>query len=250
MYAIGKDAGSVNRASGYPGIYPFGKGSGMSKTPSSIRKAGSIAAVGLVVRTASQMMSLVLLLMAGRFLTIELFGVFALAVILLNLSQVLLYSGVYNFILKEPGIEEYLGTALTLQILLAVVFAGAICGLGVLVLTFSGTPLLGQLILATAPLPMIGLVAGWQEAMALREHRVRFYYACLFAAEFAGFLTGVALLIGGFGVWALIVSRYVAGIALAVGLTLVSGKCPVPASACRRRARSRATASAFTGDRR
>ncbi len=200
----------------------------MSKTASSIRKAGSIAAVGLVVRTASQVMSLVLLLLAGRFLTIELFGVFALAVILLNLSQVLLYSGIYNFILKEPGIDEFLGTAMTLQMLMALVFAAAIGGLGALVLTFSQAELLGQLILATAPLPLIGFVACWQEAMALREHRVRLYYACLFLAEFAGFVTGIALLIGGFGVWALIVSRYVAGVALSVGLTFISGKMPRP----------------------
>lgn len=192
------------------------------------RRAGSMAALGLAARTASQVMTFVLLLLAGRFLTIELFGVFALAVILLNLGQTLLYTGIYNFVLKEPDVEDSIGTAFTMQCVMALLFGGIILGAYFLVREFTSQPVLAELVLATAPLPIIGLIGCWQESVALRVGKVRFYYLSTLTSEVAGFVTGAALLVMGYGVWALIISRYVAAVAFSLMISIAGGGLPRP----------------------
>ena len=82
----------------------------MNQSAQNVRRAGSLAAYGVVARIIAQAMALVLLVLAGRFLTLEMFGIFALSVILINFSQMLMYSGVYNFVLKEPDFDDVVGT--------------------------------------------------------------------------------------------------------------------------------------------
>lgn len=201
----------------------------MSWETKAVKRAGSMAALGVVARTASQAMSLVILLLAGRFLTIELFGIFALAVILVNLSQAIMFAGVYHFILKEPDIEETIPTAFTLHSALSLGFAVLILlASGLLGLLAPDQTLLVPLLASTAGLPVISLIGCWQEAIALRAHKVRFYYMTLLLSEFLGFVVGVSMLVSGFGVWSLIASRYVAFAVMAICMWLASGPLPKP----------------------
>lgn len=200
----------------------------MGQTRRATRRAGSLALLGLGVRTGSQVMSLVLLLLAGRFLTIEMFGVFALAVILLNLAQQILYAGVYNFILKHAAVEPMLATAFTLQWLIAGGFSAVMLAAGGLAFGLVPGSQLGPLILATAPLPLVNVVACWQEAMVLRGGKVAPYYLSLLVTEVTAFLVGAGLLLAGAGVWSLLLSRYAGGVLLALSLSLVAPRLPKP----------------------
>lgn len=195
---------------------------------SGAQRAGGLAALGTGVRIASQVMSLALLLVAGRVLSVEAFGLFALAVILINLAQHLLYSGVYAFILRQPDLEPYRGTALTLQWIIALAFALLILSVVGLIWLIAPQSPLATLVLATAPLPLIGVAGCWQEAHVLRAGRVAPYYASLLVSEVIGFVLGLYLLQAGFGVWSLIFSRYATGVMFALGLSLFAPKWPKP----------------------
>jgi len=146
----------------------------MNEPKSAVRRAGSMVGLGMVARIASQVMTLVLLLLAGRFLTIELFGIFALAVILSNLSQTIMFSGVYAYILKEPDIRPTVPTAFTLHCSVAMAFAALILAAAGILALVPGQMLLAQLLAATVGLPLISMIGCWQEAMALRRHKLRF----------------------------------------------------------------------------
>jgi PST family polysaccharide transporter len=195
---------------------------------SGARRAGGLAALGMGVRIVSQLMSLALLLVAGRVLSVEAFGLFALAVILINLAQQLLYSGVYAFILRQPDLAPYRGTALTLQGAIALTFSLLITGVAALIWLIAPQSALGTLMLATAPLPLIGVMGCWQEANVLRAGKVAPYYASLLVSEVSGFALGLFLLQSEAGVWSLIFSRYATGVLFAVGLSLFAPKLPRP----------------------
>jgi len=184
--------------------------------------------LGMVARIVSQVMTLVLLLLAGRFLTIELFGVFALAVILLNFSQTIMFTGVYAYLLKEPDIRPTLPTAFTVHSALAVFFFLAILLVGFGISFIPGQMLLAQLVAATCAIPLISLLSCWLEALALRRHKVRYYYLSLLTSEVLGFALGVWMLLNDYGVWSLVASRYVTYTVIAAMLFLAERSLPRP----------------------
>lgn len=192
------------------------------------RQVGLLAVMGVVARLCAQMMLLVLLLLAGRFLTVELFGIFVLSSILMNFGVIQMYSGIYHFVLREPAFEEMKGTAFTLQMAFSLAFAAFIlaCSLGVYLLGWGD--LLAQLMAFTAGMPVLALIASWQEAVLLRKGDVKFYYASLICSEIAGFTVSVLMLVNGLGVWALIVNRYVASGLMAAALLWKCGLLPKP----------------------
>ena len=189
--------------------------------------------VGMGVRVVSQSMTLVLLLVAGRFLTADLFGVFVLSSIVMNFAIIQLYTGVYHYVLKEPDFEEGKRTAFSLQLLIAFLYAGAIGGAAYLVWITGSGELLAQLIAATALVPIIMIVSSWQEAVLLRNGHVKVYYGALFLSEVGGFCLALGMLFAGFGVWALVANRYFSAIAVAILLTFRAGPCHGLASGAR-----------------
>lgn len=193
------------------------------------RQVGVLAIIGIAVRIVSQTMTLVLLLLAGRFLTVELFGVFVLASILMNFAVMQMYSGIYHYVLREPAFETTRGTTFTLQMLFSAGFAAIILAASGLVYALGWGSLLGLLIAATAGMPILAMIGSWQEAVLLREGDVKFYYGSLIVSEMTGFLVGVLMLANGFGVWSLIVTRYIAASIVAIALSCKSGALPRPA---------------------
>lgn len=196
--------------------------------PNARRQVGVLAVIGMAARMTSQAMTLILLLLAGHFLTVELFGVFVLASILMNFSVMQMYSGIYHYVLKEPGFESRRETAFGLQILFSLGFALLILATSGLVHVFGWGDLLAVLIAATALMPVLAMLASWQEAVLLRRGEVKIYYAAAFGSEVSGFLLGVFLLLQGAGVWALIVNRYCAFILMGAALSLRVRTLPRP----------------------
>lgn len=182
----------------------------------------------MIARVGSQSMTLILLLLAGRFLTVELFGVFVLASILMNFATLQMYSGIYQYVMREPTFHQTKGTALSLQILVAIGFVILTLLVSGLALLAGWGELLAALIAATAPITILSMIASWQEANILRDGDVKYYYAALLLSEFTGFVVGVVMLINDFGVWSLIASRYVAGLLMMWLFSYRAGKLPRP----------------------
>ena len=192
-------------------------------TTNAQRQVGVLAVIGMAARVASQSMTLALLLLAGRFLSVELFGIFVLSSILMNFAVMQMYSGIYHYVLREPGFEESRGTALSLQLLYGVAFSLIILLVSGLVYIANWGDLLAVLIAATSAMPMLAVIGSWQEANVLRNGDVKFYYAALVSSEILGFLIGIWMLVTGFEIWSLIASRYCTAIIVAALLTLKSG---------------------------
>ena len=118
-----------------------------------VSKAGSTVLLATSARIISQLTSLTILIVAGRFLNPELFGVFVLATILMNISAAVQYSGIYNYILREGGLRDHIRTAFTLHVLVGASFILGIVTLSASVYLSGGSALLALLILSTAPIP-------------------------------------------------------------------------------------------------
>ncbi len=182
--------------------------------------------VGMGVRITSQSMTLALLLVAGRFLDAELFGVFVLASIVMNFAIVQMYTGVYHYVLKQPDFEASEGTAFSLQLMTGAFYGVVILAAAGIAWAVGGDGLLVQLMAATALVPLIITVSSWQEAILLRRGEVKYYYGALLLAEVAGFCVALTMLMNGAGVWSLIVNRYCSAVGISLLLSFRSGRLP------------------------
>ena len=129
-----------------------------------VGKAGSTVVLATGARIVSQLITLSVLVLAGRFLSPELFGVFVLATIFLNIASSLQYSGIYNYILREGGLRTHIRSAFTLHALFGLLFSIGIVVLAGLIHVFGGSRLLVLLILTTAPIPLGLIFTSWFEA--------------------------------------------------------------------------------------
>lgn len=192
------------------------------------RQVGLLAVIGVSARVGAQSMALILLVAAGRFLTVEIFGIFVLASILMTFAQTQLYTGIYHYVLREPGFEQTKQSAFSLQIIFSIALS-LLIALGALISHIAGWgDLLSMLILSTAFVPILGMIGSWHEAIVLRNGNVSHYYASLFTSEFIGFCLGMYMLVTDQGVWALIANRYAAAFIFPLVLRLKSSALPRP----------------------
>ena len=198
----------------------------MTKPANAVRKVGGMIGLAMAVRIISQGLGLLLVLVAGRLLSIEEFGLFALSMIALNLSTATLYSGVYDFVLKEPDFHAHRSTAFTMHMAICLFFSGLILVLAAITHFAFGATELALYIASTAAIPILLMLACWHEAVLLRKGDVTGYYWIMLACEVLGFAAAVSLLFAGFGVWALILGRYVGSLGMAVLLSIVGVSLP------------------------
>lgn len=182
-----------------------------------------------MARVSSQAMAIVLLIIAGRFLSVDEFGVYVLASIMIILPLTLLYTGVYHYILREPRFEQTKGSAFSLQLVFALALSVFVLLIAWLTLTMGWGRFLAILIASTTLLPILGAFGSWHEGIVLRRGKVAYYYGCLFFSEFVGFIIGVYTLYIGFGVWSLIIGKFVTAIVFPLALAFKSERMPKPA---------------------
>ena len=195
-------------------------------TSNARRQVGVLAVLGIGSRVASQSMTLILLLLAGRFLSVEIFGMFVLGSILMNLADMQMYSGIYHYVMKEPEFKSSRNSAFSLQVLYGLVFSILIFLAAWITHLANWGDFLALLIASTAMMPLVAMIASWQEAKVLRDGDVKYYYTCLLISEICGFVVGVAMLLYGYGVWSLIANKYIAALIVSVALTLKAGLPP------------------------
>jgi O-antigen/teichoic acid export membrane protein len=171
--------------------------------------AGIVAAItGLSVRAANQVVIFGVTLVAAHFLTPADFGIFAIASAAIALIRTLMYTGAFEYLLKaQPG-EEYPTECLLINIALAFGLSAILLALAPAAKFAFGTPEVGRMLIFMAPSNLMSAFAAWQESQILRAKRIQAYYVITAVSEAVAGLGAVGLLIGHFGLMALVGQIY------------------------------------------
>ena len=163
--------------------------------------------VGVAARICAQICAFVLILVASRALDLAEFGAYVIASAISVIAVTLVYTGIYHAILRSTDIEGSRDTFFTL--LLAVGGAGAavMLGLGAILGGPSASPTSFGLI-SLAPIPILASLSAWYEALLLREGRVRTTALATLCSEVVGLGAALGMFFAGFGIEALICSRF------------------------------------------
>jgi O-antigen/teichoic acid export membrane protein len=167
-------------------------------------------------RATGQISMIVVTLVATRFLGPADFGVFAIAAAFVTLSRTLLYAGAFEYLLKAPDLEATATECLTVNLLLALVNAVALCALAAVWQVLFNSHAVAVLMLMLVPSNFIAAVASWEESLMLREGKVRGYYLSTMLVEIFCGLLAVAMLWMGYGLIALVAQIYSRVLILAV----------------------------------
>lgn len=174
------------------------------------------AGLGVMSRASNQLSTLLLMLVAARFLTPSEFGVFSLAVLSITLIRTLLYCGAFEFLLKSEIAEDCASEALLVNIIVAIGLTAPAATLAVvawIVFDVSDVPWIMLLLL---PSNFISAGASWQESLCLKSGKTRSYYAITTASEIISAGTAVVMFLYGFGLYSLVAKVYIASIMVSV----------------------------------
>jgi len=170
---------------------------------------GAVTAVtGILGRAATQIIALIVTLLAARFLTPVSFGEYSIAAALVTLSRAMLYAGAFEYLLKAPPGEEAASECLVINLGLAAVLGGALAVLSLFTTPVFHSAEVGVLLLAMAPSSLLSAAANWQESQMLRGGRLKSYYGVTTFAEVIAAVVTVGMILSGFGLVALIVQIY------------------------------------------
>jgi O-antigen/teichoic acid export membrane protein len=182
-------------------------------------------AYGGFVRGWTQLTGLALFAFGARELGVSDFGVFALAMVFINLVQTFLFSGLYEFVLRSRPEEGVDHTALVLNVLISILGAALSSGMGWLIARGTHQPAVFHLVVAMAPSSLIAGVQAWHEAQLLREKDYRTYYLNWGVGETIAAGCGLALLASGAGLYSLVGYRYLQTVLMLGGYIVFA---PVP----------------------
>ncbi|OYU35994.1 oligosaccharide flippase family protein [Novosphingobium sp. PASSN1] len=184
-------------------------------------RAGSgTALIAMAARVSGQFAMVAVTLVATRHLGPADFGVFAIAGALIMLARTMLYTGPFEYLLKAP---EAQGPQVVTACLLATIAVAAgwtllLAALGLAApLLFQGSGV-ASVILMLAPSVLLAALSAFAESAMLRSGAVRRYYAITVVAELGAALGAIALLLAGWGLWALVAQIYVRAVLLILAL--------------------------------
>lgn len=183
-----------------------------------LRQLASPYAVGVASRVAGQLISFLAVAIASRFLDLEAFGTYALAWAVTVIANTFVFTGLYQALLRSRAFEEDRDTLFWLLAGVGGLGTAAILCIGML--AGGAADQMGWTLLALAPIPLLIVPTAWWEAQLVRSRRVRAASLYVVVAEASGLLTAWTMLRAGWGVEALIASRYAS---TAVGLMLTGG---------------------------
>ncbi|HWF63333.1 MAG TPA: oligosaccharide flippase family protein [Rhizomicrobium sp.] len=179
--------------------------------------AGIVAAItGLSVRAANQVVIFGVTLVAAHFLAPADFGIFAIASAAIALVRTLMYTGAFEYLLKALPGEEYPSECLLINIALAFALSGMLLILAPMAKLAFGTAEVGHMLIFMAPSNLMSAFAAWQESQILRAKRIQAYYGITAVSEAVAGLGAVGLLIGHYGLMALVGQIYLRVIVLLI----------------------------------
>lgn len=182
--------------------------------------------IGGAVRAWTQITAFAIIVVAGRVLSQEEFGVYAIAAVFTTLISTVLYSGVYEYIIKSDDTSAVADTCFWLNCAVAAVgFAVMIVAAPVMAHAV-GAPELQHIMWLLAPSAFIPALTSWQEGLVLRQGKIDvYYYVWLFAETVSAGVT-VFLFSRGFKIEALVAYRYCLGLVTAAGYLIHSARLP------------------------
>lgn len=174
-----------------------------------VMRAGMISGtVGFVARMISQLGTLAVTIVATNKLAIADFGAFAIASAATFFCRNLLYVGAYEYLLKAPAGPTLRGSCFAANAAVAVV-----CAIGIILFALAaplifGTPVVGQVLMWLALSLFLVMLTSLFEAQLLRRQRLKHYYALTISGDVVGAVVGIAALLSGIGVMALVLQTY------------------------------------------
>lgn len=175
------------------------------------RAGGGTALIAMAARVSGQFAMVAVTLVATRHLGPADFGVFAIAGALVMLARTMLYTGPFEYLLKaaEAQAPQIAAACLVATIAVAAGWTLVLTLLGLAApLLFQGSGV-ASVILMLAPSVLLAALAAFAESAMLRSGAVRRYYAITVVAELGAALAATALLLAGWGLWALVAQIYV-----------------------------------------
>ena len=164
--------------------------------------------IGAIVRVWTQATAFVVILEAGRTLELNEFGVYAMASVFLIVLNTLIYSGIYEYLLKTDDFRAVADTCFCINLAIAACGSLIIVALAPLIAALAAAPSVEPMMFWLAPTALVGAVTSWQEAILLRRKTVTAYYVIWFCSETISAALALTLLLHGMHLYALVGYRY------------------------------------------
>ncbi|MGO4166215.1 oligosaccharide flippase family protein [Novosphingobium sp. YAF33] len=195
-----------------------------TQTLRDVRKRGGMALFAFVARALEQVSTLVMTLLAARFLLPAEFGIFSLANVFVILVQTLIYTGIFQFILTAKGDEDLIVSTSFWLILMLVGGASALLAAAAYPLQWVfATPELGFVLLLLALAQPVAALVAWSSATMLRRKHLARNFRFVFLENLVALVSGAVLLWSWHSLYALVAARY-ARIAFGASLFILGGK--------------------------
>lgn len=172
------------------------------------RQSGK-ALFAFTARSLQQISTLVITLLAARFLLPAQYGVYSLGIVFVVLVQTMTYTGFYQFILTSKEDDRLVLSTCFWLIVGMVSLASLVLALVAYPLEwlFGAAPL-GHVLLLLALVQPLASVGAWSSAALLRRGAVTLNFAIMFAQNLVALIGGCALLWLWHSIYALVAFRY------------------------------------------
>ncbi|UZD90426.1 oligosaccharide flippase family protein [Cognatishimia activa] len=184
------------------------------------------AVIAILGQSSQQISSLILALLAAMVLSVADYGLFMLAVAVIEFVILFAHAGFFHhFIHSEKSAETFRST-----MFLCITGIGLLGGIAVWLLAphlakLFGTPDLTSVLRILAVLQPFGAVIAWSTAALIREGRTRRYYEILCVGNTCSLIAGAALLLVWPSIYALVFYRI---LRVSINLGLFLRAAPVP----------------------
>ena len=164
-------------------------------------------AVGVAARVGAQINGFALIMVASRALDLGAFGSYAIAWAVSTIFTTLVYTGIYHVLLRTKELERNADTFFWLQLGMGALGTFVMAAAGLLIgdIGARGTAFA---LLFLAPIPMIAVLGAWNEAQLMRDGWIRVTSLSVLASEVMGLIAALVMFHAGFGIEALVASRY------------------------------------------
>jgi O-antigen/teichoic acid export membrane protein len=151
---------------------------------------------------------MVLALVAARLLGTHDYGIYAIASIFIIILQILMYGGIYDYIVKNSNEDIDIDTCFWMNLGFSAAGGLLIAGMAPVMSGVMHSPIMLSLMLTLAPSALLAAVASWQEALLLRQGRLTTFYGATLITETLACACGLVALLHGVGIWSLVIYRY------------------------------------------
>jgi O-antigen/teichoic acid export membrane protein len=146
--------------------------------------------------------------LAARVLGKHDFGIYAISSVFAILLQSLMYGGIYDYLIKDRSETLDVNTCFWMNLGFSGLGTLIIAALAPLMSYLMHSAIMMSLMLALAPTALLAAFTSWQEALLLRQARLKDYYILSIATETLACAVGLISLLYHLGIWSFVIYRY------------------------------------------